>query len=635
MRLLEQLSNGDFALTEKLNGNPIPPYAILSHTWGSQEVTYEEMVEGSGRNKAGHAKIEFCGKQAARDGLRYFWVDSCCIKKSSDSELSESLNCMFRWYQRAEKCYVYISDVSTKKRKRQSEEMEITWEQAFRKSKWFTRGWTLQELLAPRSVEFFSQDGSRLGDKHSLEQQIHGITGIPTSALRGAPLSQFGTSEKFDWAKNRCTTREEDWAYSLLGIFEISMPVIYGEGRANAVRRLTKEVNDASMERELWPQPSTSPSRLPNTEEIAPHANQDTLPSKSSLIRHKQTSFVSSDLTGQRHLAEIYGELGQQRMLLQNLKSSLEGFVIPRHESTPAYPIYGELIPRRSGNPDRASSNATSYDVVSAHVSCGCAPVVAGGQSTASVDTPSTGLSSHMSVAEQLAFETLKTLCVPHSSLPSLSHFNDPSDGLSAQDIIMLTNQTAITMVFRILSSEDAGSPLFPATIAFTITKILSRYETMAGVDNPGSDATLRTQSILTELRRVDKLVDKFGERYCKPADPARSNIDTGLFWDLEAVLRTSVRGTFKKTMKRAPDEVKRKVADFSNRTGRRILLPLSPSCRACELVKITSDKVCCCFVFDRASAKQIYRSIQDAAGAILWLFPPMLVRNYGHTTLG
>jgi hypothetical protein len=192
------------------------------------------MIEGSGRGKAGYEKVKFCGEQAARDSLRYFWVDGCCIKKSNDAELTESLNSMFRLYQRAEKCYVYLSDVSTEKRKRTDGNEQDSWKQAFRASEWFTRGWTLQELLAPGSVEFFTREKKRLGDKQSLEQQIHKVTGIPISALRGFALSQFSTGEKFDWAKYRHTTREEDWAYSLLSIFEISMLVISGEGRINA-----------------------------------------------------------------------------------------------------------------------------------------------------------------------------------------------------------------------------------------------------------------------------------------------------------------------------------------------------------------------------------------------------------------
>jgi hypothetical protein len=172
MRLLETLPNGDFRLTEKFLDNAIPLYAILSHTWGdtSQEVTFEDIVQDLGKNKVGYNKIRFCGEQASRDGLQYFWVDSCCIKKSSDSELSESINSMFRWYQRAEKCYVYLADVSTTKRKRGAEDVQDTWKQAFRESRWFTRGWTLQELIAPVSVQFFSLEGEPLGDKGLLEK---------------------------------------------------------------------------------------------------------------------------------------------------------------------------------------------------------------------------------------------------------------------------------------------------------------------------------------------------------------------------------------------------------------------------------------------------------------------------------
>jgi hypothetical protein len=125
MCLLETLPNGDFRLTQKSLDNVIPPYAILSHTWrdASQEVIFEDMVQGSGKNKAGYKKIRFCSEQASWDGLQYFWVDSCCIMKSSDSELSESINSMFQWYQQAEKCYVYLADVSTTKRKRGTEDV--------------------------------------------------------------------------------------------------------------------------------------------------------------------------------------------------------------------------------------------------------------------------------------------------------------------------------------------------------------------------------------------------------------------------------------------------------------------------------------------------------------------------------
>jgi len=246
MRLLECGPDGRFAVTENLPDNENRKYAILSHTWGSKEVTFEDLKKGTGKNKAGFKKIRFCADQAVRDGLRYFWVDTCCINKSDQVELNEAIISMFRWYRKAARCYVYLSDVSVagrgRKRKREPSE---TWEQAFQGSKWFKRGWTLQELLAPASVEFFTPGGQRLGDKKSLEQLIHEITKIPTSALRGTDPSQFDVDERFKWADSRKTTREEDWAYCLVGIFDISMPALYGEGKEKAIRRLKKEIRDA------------------------------------------------------------------------------------------------------------------------------------------------------------------------------------------------------------------------------------------------------------------------------------------------------------------------------------------------------------------------------------------------------
>ncbi|KIN03538.1 hypothetical protein OIDMADRAFT_177691 [Oidiodendron maius Zn] len=207
MRLLELKSSGECSLTRDLIDN-IPPYAILSHTWGkdNEEVTFQDFTQGVGNSKVGYRKIRFCKEQAARDGIRYVWVDTCCIDKANNTELSEAINSMFRWYREAAKCYVYLSDVSTSS-------LDLfygMWETAFRKSRWFTRGWTLQELVAPASVEFFSREGMRLGNKKSLEQQVHEITGIPIKALQGTPLSHFSVPERISWAECRETRREED-----------------------------------------------------------------------------------------------------------------------------------------------------------------------------------------------------------------------------------------------------------------------------------------------------------------------------------------------------------------------------------------------------------------------------------------
>src|SRR6266699_1777151 len=231
MRLLERNDAGEICLTEiPLNRDP-PPYAILSHTWDKEEVSFEDLMDGIGKEKLGYKKIRFIGDEASRNGLRFFWVDTCCMHKASSSELQEAINCMFRWYRQAAKCLVYLQDVSRPACDVDDKPTEVAWESAFRKSRYFTRGWTLQELLAPASVEFFSKEGVRLGDKASLEQHIHDATGIPVEALRGSPLRGFSVPERMAWMEDRETTREEDKAYSLFGIFDVCMPLLYGEGR--------------------------------------------------------------------------------------------------------------------------------------------------------------------------------------------------------------------------------------------------------------------------------------------------------------------------------------------------------------------------------------------------------------------
>jgi hypothetical protein len=251
MRLLKRLPDDDhneFSLVDF--GDDIPPYAILSHTWGSDgnEVTFKNLTEDKGmaKSKPGYRKLSFCCKQAARDKIDFFWVDTCCIDKSSSAELTESLNSMFRWYQNSTKCYVYLSDLSISSTPIQDVSQQ-TWTQLFQKSRWFKRGWTLQELLAPSSVNFYSKDEQWIGDKHSLLQALHSTTGIPLSALQGSPLSEFDVGERMKWTKERHTKRGEDMAYSLLGIFDIHMPLIYGEGQEKALARLRRKIDRANQ----------------------------------------------------------------------------------------------------------------------------------------------------------------------------------------------------------------------------------------------------------------------------------------------------------------------------------------------------------------------------------------------------
>ena len=245
MNLLKLNDDGTLSL-HTFSKHTIPPYAILSHTWGpdSEEVSFQDIIDGTGKNKHGYQKLYFCGYQAKSIGLQYFWVDTCCINKLASAELQRAINSMFRWYQTASRCYVYLSDVSIYSQDGQSRHIE--WESAFRCSRWFTRGWTLQELIAPKFVEFYSRERIRLGDKHTLQRQIIEITGIPKEALQGESLSKFSVKERFLWAEQRQTTEDEDKAYCLLGIFNIFLPLIYGEGQSNAIRRLNKEIQEST-----------------------------------------------------------------------------------------------------------------------------------------------------------------------------------------------------------------------------------------------------------------------------------------------------------------------------------------------------------------------------------------------------
>ncbi|KAF1834875.1 HET-domain-containing protein, partial [Decorospora gaudefroyi] len=244
MRLLHFDALGRLALAD-FRGKTIPPYAILSHRWSDSEILIEDISNGTYNEKEeGYRKLQFCAERAAQDELQYFWIDTCCIDKWNLSELSKAINSMFQWYKNAARCYVFLSDVLVSTATEPVQRSD--WETSFRASAWFTRGWTLQELIAPESVEFFSREGHPIGDKESLDQLIHDITGIPLAALRNCPLNEFTRLERRRWAENRRTTEEEDIVYCLLGILGVSMPTAYGEGQESAGSRLQAELEAAS-----------------------------------------------------------------------------------------------------------------------------------------------------------------------------------------------------------------------------------------------------------------------------------------------------------------------------------------------------------------------------------------------------
>jgi hypothetical protein len=243
MRLLN-FEEDDKLIITLFEDTEIPPYAILSHTWGGDgdEVTFADLAEGDYTYKPGYEKIRFCREQTRRDGLLYFWVDTCCIDKDDLAEHSLAIQSMFRWYQNATKCYAYLSDVSVEVATHSSTLDEHPWESTFRSSRWFTRGWTLQELLAPSIVEFFSREWEKLGNRVSLKSLIRKITGIPHDVLDGAPLSWSSVDERLLWKGERETKRDEDVWYSLAGVLDVRIAPAYGEGEASAFQRLMDEI---------------------------------------------------------------------------------------------------------------------------------------------------------------------------------------------------------------------------------------------------------------------------------------------------------------------------------------------------------------------------------------------------------
>jgi hypothetical protein len=239
-----------------------PPYAILSHTWGDEEVTFQD-IQGSAAEctkKAGYSKIVRTCQKAKQLGLDYAWVDTCCIDKANSSELSEAINSMFRWYEMAALCFAYLVDVPPVG----SRGLNALDAAAFSRSRWFTRGWTLQELLAPSEMIFYAWDWTRIASRRRLATQISAVTGIDKYFLENPVkdeagkqgsddqdslglsstdhlLHQASIAERMSWASRRTTTRPEDMAYCLLGIFGISMPLLYGEGQ-RAFTRLQEEI---------------------------------------------------------------------------------------------------------------------------------------------------------------------------------------------------------------------------------------------------------------------------------------------------------------------------------------------------------------------------------------------------------
>ncbi|KAH9908937.1 HET-domain-containing protein [Xylariomycetidae sp. FL2044] len=234
-------------LVLKADMNPAPgSYAILSHTWEEDEVSFQDFQDlRSASKNRGFEKIKRTCSLALERGLRYAWVDTCCIDKTSSAELSESINSMFKWYQNAAVCFAFLSDLKS----------DVSFEDGFHvdRCRWLTRGWTLQELIAPQNVEFYDETWS-LKARKSVEYTdiISRATGVDVEVLLDSSrLSQVLVARRMSWASHRETTRVEDQAYCLLGIFDINMPMLYGE-REKAFMRLQEEIARQSTDLSLF-----------------------------------------------------------------------------------------------------------------------------------------------------------------------------------------------------------------------------------------------------------------------------------------------------------------------------------------------------------------------------------------------
>ena len=255
----------------------VPKYVVASHRWivGS-EARLQDVQNRCNTNRSGYQKVEGFARYVREHfgHVEWLWIDTCCINQNISQEVTMAVNSMFRWYSNAEVCLAYLADVSNAKD-----------EHEFQRSEWFRRGWTLQELLAPSIVVFVSHDWDIIGHKdgrgwtksgfqvskgRGLESAIATVTGVPEYVLHNYDRSKsFSTEARMAWIAGRETTRGEDMSYSLLGIFDVTMPIIYGEGAERARKRLLEGISKASTSSRAYT--SNYEDHWPGWKAIAPH----------------------------------------------------------------------------------------------------------------------------------------------------------------------------------------------------------------------------------------------------------------------------------------------------------------------------------------------------------------------------
>jgi len=336
MRLLKTIPRDDGQLEIcEFSDHEVPPYAILSHTWGNDELSFDKVNAPGAKGKAGYMKIKRCCELANAEGLDYAWIDTCCIDKTSSTELSEAINSMYRWYEEAEVCYIYLADVPSKK--------------SFQTSRWFSRGWTLQELVSPPVLMFYDESWTEIR-YDDMQRRIADCTGIPLSVLlRERDLGEFSIAQRMSWAAKRETTRIEDRAYSLMGLFGVNMPLIYGE-RENAFIRLQEEIMRISDDHSLFAWESrdndgllaTSPSAFlhcQNTVPCSPFMNRVSPVTLSGRGAHLEVRFIGIGMRGLGMALLHCRKAGEEddkyvAILVRDLDMNMEQFRRVRSEET-------------------------------------------------------------------------------------------------------------------------------------------------------------------------------------------------------------------------------------------------------------------------------------------------------------
>lgn len=343
--------------TYKLNefiGDDIPPYAILSHTWAEEEVLYRDIEEGDLpklEKKHGFKNIQFCTQQAKEDGLLYCWVDTCCINKSSSAELSAAINSMYSWYKQATVCYVYLEDMSI-----DTSAFYLKVGQ-FSRFRWFGRRWTLQEMIAPQELRLYNKDWVCAGDKSDYGTLIalREVTGVPIDVIRTGDVGKCCIAQRMSWASGRRTTRIEDRAYSLLGLLNVNMPLIYGEGE-KAFLRLQKEIMENSDDDSIFAWEAyqashatlrgllaRSPDEFQGSKDLQPFERsiysdfrmtqngvRGTWPTIALQSEHSEVSIVLNTSSGRSRVIITLAHLGIDKMGFQSwLVWTPEGFVSP------------------------------------------------------------------------------------------------------------------------------------------------------------------------------------------------------------------------------------------------------------------------------------------------------------------